>query len=193
MSGTTKLIKEITSCVACKNLLPHTPRPIVSFSPSSKIIIIGQAPGLKVHTSGIPWDDASGERLREWLNVSNETFYNNKVFGIVPMGFCYPGKGKSGDLPPRPECATLWMKKVLKTLKKKEIVILIGQYAQNYFLKDRLKKNLTESVKNWEEYLPEFIILPHPSPRNNIWLAKNKWFEQTNIPKLQAHIKKILI
>lgn len=192
MSYKIKLLKEIESCVACKNLLPHKPRPVVSFSTSSRVIIIGQAPGLKVHKSGVPWDDASGERLREWLNVSNEQFYDDKVFGIVPMGFCYPGKGKGGDLPPRPECAALWMKKVLKTFKNKELIILIGQYAQNYFLKDAQRKNLTETVKNWEEYLPNYFVLPHPSPRNNIWLRKNDWFEKETVPKLQKHIKKVL-
>lgn len=193
MQHKTELIKDIEACVACESLLPHPPRPVISFSSSSRIIIIGQAPGLKVHNSGIPWDDASGKRLREWLGVSNEQFYDTKLFGIVPMGFCYPGKGKSGDLPPRPECATLWMEKVLSSLKKKEVIILIGQYAQNYFLKNSLKDNLTTSVQAWEEYLPEFILLPHPSPRNNIWLKKNEWFEKHNIPKLQKHIKSILL
>ena len=165
---------------------------MVSFSGSSKIIIIGQAPGLKVHKSGIPWDDASGERLREWLNVSNDEFYNTKNFGIVPMGFCYPGKGKSGDLPPRPECAELWMDQVLKTLKKAELIILIGQYSQNYFLEDDKKGTLTETVKAWKDYLPEYFVLPHPSPRNNIWLKKNPWFEKKLVPELQKTINKLI-
>ena len=188
MNRKIKLVKEIEACTYCEKLLSHSPRPIVSFSPQSKIIIIGQAPSVKVHKSGVPWDDASGERLREWLGVSSEQFYDNKIFGIVPMGFCYPGKEKSGDLPPRPECADLWMDKVLQKLKNKELIILIGQYAQNYFLKSRMKSNLTDTVKSWEEYLPEFIVLPHPSPRNNIWLKKNKWFIEEVIPKLQDNI-----
>ncbi len=192
MSYKIKLITEIESCVACKKQLPQKPRPVVSFSLSSKIIIIGQAPGIKVHNSGVPWDDASGKRLRGWLGVSSEQFYNNKNFGIVPMGFCYPGKGKSGDLPPRPECAELWMDRVLKTLKKRELIILIGQYAQNYFLNDLKKKNLTETVKSYREYLPDYFVLPHPSPRNNIWLRKNSWFEQRTVAELQRLINNII-
>lgn len=189
MSQNINLIKNIESCRACKNLLPHEPRPIVSFSPSSKIIIIGQAPGLKVHKSGVPWDDASGERLRQWLNVSKAQFYDNNIIGIVPMGFCYPGRGKTGDLPPRPECAELWMEKILQTLKKKELIILVGQYSQRYFLQNRVEKNLTETVRNWKKYLPDYFVLPHPSPRNNSWLKKNAWFLEDVIPELQKHIK----
>ena len=186
-----KLIQEIKDCRVCEEFLSHGPNPVVSFSSSSKIIIIGQAPGIKVHQSGIPWDDASGERLRQWMGVSKEQFYNTQQFGIVPMGFCYPGKGKSGDLPPRPECADLWMERVLKYLKKREHILLIGQYAQNYFLKENKKKTLTETVKNWREYLPQYFVLPHPSPRNNIWLKKNEWFENETLPEFQKYIKKV--
>ncbi len=192
MPSKIKLIREIESCTLCNNVLPHEPRPVVSFSSVSKIIIIGQAPGLKVHNSGIPWDDASGERLRDWLGVSPDQFYNNKLFGIVPMGFCYPGKGHGGDLPPRPECAQRWMSEVLNHLKRKQLVLLIGQYAQKYFLKDKLKKSLTETVKEWREYLPNYFVLPHPSPRNNIWLAKNEWFEKDVVPNLKNKVKKTL-
>lgn len=193
MAKEIKLIQEIKSCNFCKNLLPHKPNPVVSFSNSSRIIIIGQAPGTKVHKSGIPWDDASGDRLREWLNVSKEQFYDTNIFGIVPMGFCYPGKGKSGDLPPRPECADLWMQKVLKSLKKKEFILLIGQYSQNYFLGEQKKKTLTETVQNWKEYLPEYFVLPHPSPRNNIWLKKNEWFEKKTLPEMRKQVAKLLV
>ena len=192
MNKKIKLVKEIESCTHCKDLLPHHPRPIISFSPQSKIIIIGQAPGVKVHQSGVPWDDASGERLRQWLNVSAEQFYDNRIFGIIPMGFCYPGKGKSGDLPPRPECAQLWMDKVLKKLQNVELIILIGQYSQKYFLKKQLKSNLTNTVKSWKEYLPQYVVLPHPSPRNNIWLKKNDWFDKKVIPDLQKRIQDII-
>jgi uracil-DNA glycosylase len=187
-----KLIDEIQSCIACKSSLPYKPKPVVSFSKFSKIIIIGQAPGIKVHNSGIPWDDASGKRLREWLGVSVEEFYNIKQFGIVPMGFCYSGKGKSGDLPPRPECAELWMNRVLGSIENIKVILLIGQYSQKYFLKQNMKKTLTETVKNWENYLPKYVVLPHPSPRNNIWLKKNAWFEKENITKLKKLIKKIM-
>lgn len=187
-----KLLTEIRSCKVCEEHLPFPPKPVVRFSGSSKIIIIGQAPGTKVQKSGIPWDDASGERLRSWLKVEPSEFYDTKKFGIVPMGFCYPGKGKSGDLPPRPECAELWMKPIFKALKKKEIVLLIGQYSQKFFLGDRAKSTLTQTVQAWKEYLPEFFVLPHPSPRNNIWLKKNEWFEKETIPHFRKVIRKHL-
>lgn len=160
------------------------------FSPYSRIVIVGQAPGLKVHKTGIAWHDASGNRLRDWLGVSRETFYDPSIFGIVPMGFCYPGKGKSGDRPPRPECAKLWMQKILKAMRQIELIILIGQYSQNYFLAKtntmvrEKKKLLTERVKNFENYLPKYFVLPHQSARNNIWLKKNPWFHQQNVPVL---------
>lgn len=187
-----KIVKDIEACVACEKLLPHKPRPVVSFTTNSKVIIIGQAPGSKVHATGVPWDDPSGDRLRDWMGVTSKQFYDRQLFGIVPMGFCYPGKGKSGDLPPRPECAKLWMEPVLKTLKKRKLILLIGQYAQNYFLGAAKKKNLTETVKNWDEYLPEYFTLPHPSPRNNIWLKKNSWFINKTIPDLKTRIKSLL-
>ena len=187
-----KIIKEIQACKVCKKDLPLPPRPVVSFSGSSKVIIIGQAPGLKVHQSGVPWDDASGKRLREWLEVDHATFYDNRHFGIVPMGFCYPGKGKSGDLPPRPECAKKWMKPVLSTLKKRELILLIGQYSQKYFLQGQEKSTLTETVRNWKEYLPQYLVLPHPSPRNNIWLKKNPWFEKQVLPYLRKELHRFI-
>lgn len=187
-----QLLKKIRSCTACKAQLPHKPHPVLNFSSSSKIVIIGQAPGVKVHNSGIPWGDASGQRLREWLGVTDEEFYDLKKFAIVPMGFCYPGKGKSGDLPPRPECAPLWMDSILKTLKKSELTILIGQYSQTYFIDEQRKKTLTETVKNWQEYWPQYLVLPHPSPRNNIWLKKNPWFEKELVPTVQKFVKSIL-
>jgi uracil-DNA glycosylase len=192
LSRELKLIQEIKSCTVCKSFLPNKPNPVVSFSSSSKIVIIGQAPGIKVHKSGVPWDDASGERLRSWLNISKEQFYDTRLFGIVPMGFCYPGKGKSGDLPPRSECAELWMRRVLKSLKQKELVLLIGQYSQKYFLGDSRKPTLTETVKNWNEYLPDYFVLPHPSPRNNIWMKKNSWFEKKTVKSLRNKVASVI-
>ena len=180
-----KLIDEIRQCKVCEKDLPLGANPVVSFSNSSKIIIVGQAPGTKVHQSSIPWDDASGDRLRTWLGVSKDQFYDPSIFAIVPMGFCYPGKGKAGDLPPRPECAPLWMPRVLKKIENPSTILLIGQYSQAYFLKNRRKKTLTDTVRNWREYLPEYIVFPHPSPRNNIWLKRNPWFELELLPAMR--------
>jgi uracil-DNA glycosylase len=181
------LIHEILQCRVCERYIE--PNPVLSISATSKIIIIGQAPGKVVHNTNIPWNDKSGDNLRKWLGVDREQFYNKDIFGIMPMGFCYPGKGRSGDLPPRPECAPLWHSKINASLNNVKLTLLIGQYAQGYYLKDKTKNNLTDTVKNFKAYLPEFFVLPHPSPRNNIWMAKNKWFEQTILPSLQAIIK----
>lgn len=155
-------------------------------------MIIGQAPGKKVHETGIPWDDASGIRLREWLGVSEEEFYNEKIIGLIPMGFCYPGKGKSGDLPPRQECAPTWHSKIFKAVGDVRLTILIGQYAQRYYLRDSVKPSLTETVKSFKNFLPGIIVLPHPSPRNNIWLRKNPWFSKDLLPVLRKKVKAIL-
>jgi len=165
---------------------------VVSVSQKSKILVIGQAPGTKVHASGIPWDDASGKNLRKWLGVTNEQFYNPDYFGIVPMGFCYPGKGKSGDKPPRPECAPKWHTALLNQMPEIRLTLLIGQYAQGYYLGDRKKKTLTETVRNFEEYLPDFLPLVHPSPRNGIWMRKNEWFEQEVVPELQEVVREVI-
>jgi uracil-DNA glycosylase len=185
-----KLLKEIRSCTVCKKFLPNAPRPIIQAGKNSKIVIIGQAPGQKVQNSGVPWDDLSGNELRRWLGVTKEQFYDEKIFALVPMGFCYPGKGKSGDMPPRPECAPLWHEQVLQNMKKVKLIILIGQYAQNYYLGEKLKPTLTETVKNFKKYLPEYLPLVHPSPRNKIWQKKNPWFERGVIPQLQKVVKK---
>ncbi|MCB4807121.1 uracil-DNA glycosylase family protein [Tamlana sp. 62-3] len=186
------LLKNIKSCTICEPNLLLGARPVVIAHPESKIVIIGQAPGTKVHASGIPWDDASGKQLRKWLNVSTDKFYNPENFAIIPMGFCYPGKGKTGDLPPRPECAPKWHELLFNELNKVELVLLIGMYAQNYYLGKSAKKTLTETVKNYNHYLPKFFPLPHPSPRNRFWLTKNPWFETNTIPVLQQLVKHII-
>lgn len=173
-------------------MLPCEPRPIVQAGAQAKIVIIGQAPGQKVQNSGIPWDDASGNELRRWLGVSKEQFYDSKLFALVPMGFCYPGKGTNGDLPPRPECAPLWHSLLLKQMKEVRLTILIGQYAQNYYLGNALKATLTDTVKNYKSYLPHYLPLVHPSPRNRIWQKKNEWFEKEAVPQLQVLVKKII-
>lgn len=185
-----ELLHNISQCTICSKHLALGPRPVVSAHPDSKIVIIGQAPGTKVHNSGIPWDDASGKQLRKWLNVSDKDFYDETIFAIVPMGFCYPGKGKSGDLPPRPECAPQWHQSLFDYMPNVELIILIGLYAQNYYLKDNAKKTLTETVANYKAYLPSYLPLPHPSPRNRFWLTKNPWFEVEVLPELQKRIKK---
>ena len=186
------LLKEISKCTICKPFLSNGCRPVLNAHPSSKIIIIGQAPGIKVHQSGIPWQDKSGDNLREWLNVTEDEFYDPEKFAIIPMGFCYPGKGKTGDLPPRPECAPLWHPPLLSGLNNVKLTLLIGQYAQKYYLGKNSKSNLTETVRHFNEYLPQYFPLPHPSPRNNIWEKKNPWFERENIPLLQKAIRDML-
>ncbi|MHA7832448.1 MAG: uracil-DNA glycosylase family protein [Flagellimonas sp.] len=183
-----ELLANIRDCSHCKKHLPLGPRPIVAAHPVSKIAIIGQAPGAKVHQTGVPWDDPSGKQLRNWLGVTDEQFYDERLFALIPMGFCYPGKGKSGDLPPRPECAPLWHKPLLEQMPNLKLTILIGQYAQAYYLEKDHKKNLTETVRNYKSYLPKYFVLPHPSPRNRFWLSKNPWFDEEVLPELRKKV-----
>ena len=193
LTGTfNSLIAEAKACSLCAADLPLGPRPVFQLHPSARILIAGQAPGVRVHESGVPFDDASGERLRVWMGVTRETFYDPTKIAILPMGFCYPGTGKSGDLPPRPECAVHWRKKLLAQLPNIELTLVIGQYAQDWHLGTRQKANLTETVRAWEEYWPKLLPLPHPSPRNNIWLKKNAWFEDEIIPQLKRAVSKAL-
>lgn len=183
-----KLIEDIRNCNVCQPYLEHGVRPVIAASLQSKIVVIGQAPGRIVHQTGIPWNDKSGDNLRTWLGVDKATFYNDKIFALMPMGFCYPGTGKSGDLPPRKECAPLWHQLLLQMMKERRLILLVGQYAQNYYLKGDAKASLTETVRNFEAYLPGYFPLPHPSPRNNIWQAKNKWFEEEVLPFLKSRV-----
>ncbi len=187
------LISEILACTTCESFLPHAPRPIFSVSKESKVLIIGQAPGKKVHEGGIPWDDQSGDELRRWLDVDKKQFYDKKLFGLMPMGFCYPGKNGSGDLPPRPECAPQWHHQLLGKMKDVRLILLIGQYSQRYYLGDKRKPTLTENVKNFREFLPMYLPLVHPSPRNKIWQKKNPWFKKEVIPHLREIVKKNLV
>ena len=184
------LLKEVRACRTCETHLPLGPRPVLRASRSARILIIGQAPGTKVHESGIPWDDASGKRLRDWMQISAGRFYDEKETAIIPMGFCYPGKGKSGDLPPRPECAELWHEKLLAGLPNLQLRLLIGKYAQDYYLGTK-RQSLAQTVQNWKDYLPDYFPLPHPSPRNIRWFRLNPWFESEVIPSLRDKIKYI--
>lgn len=182
------LLREIRRCSVCAAHLPLGPRPILSAHGSACILIIGQAPGKRAHERGIPWDDLSGDRLREWMGVSKEQFYDRRKIAVVPMGFCYPGTGKSGDLPPRKECAELWHERLLSMMPSIKLTLVLSQYAQSYYLRDRRKGSLTETVKAWKEYRPAILPLPHPSPRNNIWLKKNQWFQEEVIPYLKRRV-----
>jgi uracil-DNA glycosylase len=186
------LIDQIKNCTECKAKLPHGCNPILQFNSNSKIVIIGQAPGRKVHESSIPWNDQSGDNLRTWLNVTKDQFYNPDLFALLPMGFCYPGKGKSGDLPPLKRCAELWQDKVYAQLKSVELIVLVGKHAQDYYLKNEIKMNLTARVQDYKSYLPKYFVLPHPSPRNNIWQAKNEWFKHLVLPELKDWTTSIL-
>lgn len=190
--GTEVLYDEIVRCKICEPALAEGANPVLAIDDRSKILIIGQAPGLKVHRSGIPWNDQSGRELRNWLGVSEPVFYDAENFSILPMGFCYPGKGKGGDLPPRPECAPLWHRRVLAQLQHVELTLLIGQYAQSYYLKGHKYRTLTETVKNYKRYLPSYFPLPHPSPRNFIWMSKNSWFKEEVVPDLHERVYRIL-
>lgn len=185
------LLAEVRSCTVCADALDHEPRPVVQVGSPANIVIIGQAPGRRVHESGVPWDDPSGEKLRGWLNLSNAEFYDPDIVAIVPMGFCYPGSARSGDKPPRPECAPLWHERLLDHLPDDRLEVVIGMYAQKRYITDRAK-TLTDTVRRWEDYLPKQVVLPHPSPRNQHWLTKNPWFEQDTIPAVRTRVDEVL-
>ncbi|MGL6261227.1 uracil-DNA glycosylase family protein [Vibrio sp. WXL103] len=184
-----RVLTQARACTACDSELPCGARPIIQASPEAELLIIGQAPGIKVHQTGIPWNDPSGDRLRTWLELSKDTFYNPRKVAIVPMGFCYPGKGRSGDLPPRKECAPLWHQALLSQLPNIKLTLLIGQYAQNHYLSDK-PATLTETVRDATRWLErQQFPLPHPSPRNQIWLKRNPWFEERTLPLLRGQLK----
>lgn len=182
-----ELLVHVRECTVCADHLPHGVRPVMQAGSGAGVIIIGQAPGRRVHESGVPWDDPSGVRLRDWLGVDDETFYDPDSVALLPMGFCYPGTGTSGDLPPRPECAPLWHDRVLSHLRDDALRVVIGTYAQDRYLPDR-SDTLTATVQRWEEYLPDVIPLPHPSPRNQRWLRRNPWFEDEVVPALRSRV-----
>lgn len=187
MSKLNSLLAQVRTCQLCAEYLPLGAKPILQAGSKARVLIVGQAPGVRAHESAVPFNDASGRRLREWLQVSEEDFYNPDKLAIMPMGFCYPGKGSSGDLPPRPECAPHWHQRLLHTLPHIKLTLLVGQYAQSYYLPGTYK-TLTERVKNWRELPDNLLALPHPSPRNQVWLHKNPWFVAELLPHLRARI-----
>jgi uracil-DNA glycosylase len=187
------LLGEVRACRVCAGSLPLGPRPILRARDSARLLIIGQAPGTRVHETGIPWNDPSGDRLRQWLNVERETFYDESRIAIVPMGFCYPGRDASGgDSPPRPECAPLWHPPLLAALPQVALTLLVGLYAQKHYLGARRRKTLTDTVRAWADYAPAFLPLPHPSWRNTAWLKKNPWFEAELLPQLRDRVRALL-
>lgn len=191
MSSFTTLLRDVRRCTICAEHLPLGPRPILQLHPQARILVAGQAPGRKVHGSGVPFDDASGDRLREWLGLSAEVFYDPRRVAILPMGFCYPGTGKAGDLPPRPECAPEWRDRLLRHLINLKLTLVIGQYAQAYHLPNA-DGSVTDTVKSWRKHWPSVVPLPHPSPRNNIWLKRNPWFEKELVPRLRKRAARVL-
>lgn len=191
MPSVASLLAEVRACTLCAEHLPLGPRPVFQVHPAARILLAAQAPGRKVHETGIPFNDASGDRLRRWLGVNREQFYDPKLFAIVPMGLCYPGKGASGDLPPRPECAERWRLPLMDVLRSLRLTIVIGQYAAAYHLPHE-RSGLTAGVRHWRRYWPKVVPLPHPSPINNGWLSRNKWLEEELVPQLQARVAQVL-
>lgn len=192
MPSLNALLDEIRACEICNDVLPLGPRPVLVARASARLLVVGQAPGRKVHESGVPWSDPSGKRLRDWMGIGAEQFYDSRQVAIVPMGFCYPGTGKSGDLPPRPECAEHWHARVFAMLPRIETTLVIGQYSQRYILRECAQRSLRETVAAWREFAPRFWPLPHPSFRNNRWLQQNPWFEHEVLPSLREHLRRLL-
>lgn len=184
------LLHDVRACALCADFLPNVPRPILQCDSTAKILIVGQAPGKRAHEMGIPFNDPSGDRLRMWMGVGKDIFYDASKIAIIPMGFCYPGTGQSGDYPPRPECAPTWHPKILDHLSEIQLTLVIGQYAHARYIASG--KNLTETVRSFKNYWPKILPLPHPSPRNNIFLKKIPWFEQEIVPLLKNRVKDIL-
>ena len=183
-----ELAEEIAACRVCEAHLPHGVRPVVSFSPTARLVIIGQAPGTRVHASGVPWDDASGDRLRDWTGIDAETMYDPSQVALVPMGFCYPGKASGGDKPPRRECAPLWHDRILNFLPPDRLTLLVGTYAQARYLPETARWTLAERVRRFAEFLPAFFPLPHPSWRSTMFMRRQPWFEAEVVPQLRREV-----
>lgn len=186
------LLRSVHRCSVCAAHLPLGPRPVLQAGTTARILIVGQAPGARVHASGIPWSDASGERLRRWMAIDARVFYDEHKVAIVPMGFCYPGRATSGDVPPRRECAPLWHSRLLAHMPRIELTLLIGAYAQAHFLRDAGHASVTATTRDWRAHAPHIIPLPHPSPRNVAWFKANPWFEGEVLPALQRRVRRLL-
>ena len=191
MTSLSSLLTKVRACNICEAHLPLGPRPILQLDPTARVLIAGQAPGKIVHETGVPFDDPSGKRLREWLGVTREVFYDPRQIAILPMGFCFPGSGNSGDLPPRPECVPAWREQLLEHLHQLELTLVLGRYAHAYHFGEA-SSSVTELVQSWRSYWPKLVPLPHPSPRNNRWLRGNPWFEAELLPSLQQRVSKVL-
>ncbi len=189
--GWKPLLKSVRECTLCEGL-PLGPKPILQVSPKAKILIVGQAPGRITHAKGIPFDDPSGVRLRDWMGIDSGTFYDDSQIAILPMGFCYPGTGKGGDLPPRQECAVAWREQLLAKLNAVDLTLIIGKYAMDWHLGSDQGRTLTATVENWQHYLPRVLPMPHPSPRNMRWLSKNPWFAEEVLPVLKERVADLL-
>ncbi len=191
------LLAEVRRCRHCEAMLPLGPNPVLRASTTARLMIVGQAPGTRVHATGIPWNDPSGDRLRQWLQMDRDAFYDESRIAIVPMAFCYPGRGRSGDLPPPPDCAPLWHDRLLAAMPDMELLLLVGSYAQNHYLRSaaswRPGETLARRVQRWQEFGPRFFPLPHPSPRNKLWLQRNPWFEQEVVPALRRRVGEVLL
>lgn len=185
-----ELLAEIRACRACP--LPHEPRPVVRVRAGARILIAGQAPGRLVHQTGLPWNDPSGDRLRDWMGLDRDAFYAERNVAVAAMGFCYPGTVKGADLPPRKECAPLWRAKLMTALSGVRLTLLVGGYAQNWHLRDRAKPTLSETVAAWRDYGPALMPLPHPSWRNTGWLKRHPWFEAELVPELRRRVRDVL-
>lgn len=191
MPALSSLLPQVRACRLCEHALPHGPRPVVQISRSATILIAGQAPGRRVHETGLPFNDASGDRLRDWMGIGRDIFYDAKRIATLPMGFCYPGTGANGDLPPRPECAPAWRAALLANLPQLQLTIVIGRYAQAYHLKNG-KQSVTDAVGAWKSYWPTQVPLPHPSPRNQMWVKNNPWFTRDVLPVLKKRVRALV-
>lgn len=185
------LLAKVRACTLCDEHLPLGPRPVVQLHPAARLLIAGQAPGRRVHETGIPFGDPSGDRLRAWLGLDRDLFYDPRRVAILPMGFCYPGTGKSGDLPPRPECAPAWRERLLAQLSSVRLTLVLGRHAQDWHFPG-FRGSLTELVAGWRDQWPHLVPLPHPSPRNQLWLHRNPWFEAELLPALRGLVGQVL-